>query len=390
MFLHNLKYNLKVLFKNKSLIFWTFAFPIILGFLFNLAFSNIEESEKLDIISIGIVENEKLDENFLTAIKYLGDKENKDRLFEIKYLDEDDAEKYLDNSKIDGYISYSDDIKITIKENGINQTIIKNVVDEIIQQSKIAEDVVNKTMQDQISSGNMLIDYASIYKNTYEIAGYSYENTKDISKENISYTMIEYYTLIAMTALYGGIIAMTSLNNNLANMSSKGKRVSIAPVKKSTTILSSLCASYIVQTIGMILLFVFTIFVIKVDYGNNLGKIILLALIGMLAGLSLGTFVGAILKTNEASKVGIIIAITMLGSFLSGMMGITMKYIIDSNVPILNKLNPASMITDGFYSLYYYDTFNRYYFDIVSLLIFSTILILISCISLRRQKYDSI
>ena len=390
MFLHNLKYNLKVLFKNKSLIFWTFAFPIILGFLVNLAFSNIEESEKLDIISIGIVENEKLDENFLTAIKYLGDKENKDRLFEIKYLDEDDAEKYLDNSKIDGYISYSDDIKITIKENGINQTIIKNVVDEIIQQSKIAEDVVNKTMQDQISSGNMLIDYASIYKNTYEIAGYSYENTKDISKENISYTMIEYYTLIAMTALYGGIIAMTSLNNNLANMSSKGKRVSIAPVKKSTTILSSLCASYIVQTIGMILLFVFTIFVIKVDYGNNLGKIILLALIGMLAGLSLGTFVGAILKTNEASKVGIIIAITMLGSFLSGMMGITMKYIIDSNVPILNKLNPASMITDGFYSLYYYDTFNRYYFDIVSLLIFSTILILISCISLRRQKYDSI
>lgn len=390
MFLHNLKYNLKVLFKNKSLIFWTFAFPIILGFLFNLAFSNIEESEKLDIINIGIVENEKLDENFLTAIKYLGDKENKDRLFEIKYLTNDKAEEYLDNSKIDGYISYSDDIKITIKENGINQTIIKNVVDEIIQQSKIAEDVVNKTIQDQISSGNMLIDYASIYKNAYEIAGYPYENTKDISKENISYTMIEYYTLIAMTALYGGIIAMTSLNNNLANMSNKGKRVSVAPTKKITTILSSLCASYIVQTIGMILLFVFTIFVIKVDYGNNLGKIILLALIGMLAGLSLGTFVGAILKTNEASKVGIIIAITMLGSFLSGMMGITMKYIIDSNVPILNKLNPASMITDGFYSLYYYDTFNRYYFDIVSLLIFSTILILISCISLRRQKYDSI
>ena len=390
MFLHNLKYNLKVLFKNKSLIFWTFAFPIILGFLFNLAFSNIEESEKLDIINIGIVENEKLDENFLTAIKHLGDKENKDRLFEIKYLDEDDAEKYLDESKISAYISYDNDIKITIKENGINQTITKNVVDEIIQQTKLTENIIKKDVENQMLNGNFNIDYESIYSNAYKVAGYSYENTKDISKENMSYTMIEYYTLIAMTALYGGIIAMTSLNNNLANMSNKGKRVAVAPTKKITTILSSLVASYIIQLIGMILLFVFTIFVIKVDYGNQLGKIILLALIGILSGLSLGMFVGSVLKTNEASKVGIIIAITMLGSFLSGMMGITMKYIIDSSVPIVNKLNPAAMITDGLYSLYYYDTFDRYYFNIISLLIFSTILILISCISLRRQKYDSI
>ena len=72
------------------------------------------------------------------------------------------------------------------------------------------------------------------------------------------------------------------------------------------------------------------------------------------------------------------------------MMGITMKYIIDKNVPIVNKLNPASMITDGFYSLYYYDTQNRYWFDIISLLIFSAVMIFLSLISLRRQKYDSI
>ena len=67
-----------------------------------------------------------------------------------------------------------------------------------------------------------------------------------------------------------------------------------------------------------------------------------------------------------------------------------MKYIIDKNVPIINKLNPASMITDGFYSLYYYDTLDRYLFNIASLLIFSIVMILISYFGLRRQKYDSI
>ena len=72
------------------------------------------------------------------------------------------------------------------------------------------------------------------------------------------------------------------------------------------------------------------------------------------------------------------------------MMGITLKYVIDKNIPIINKINPISMITDGFYSLYYYNSLNRYYFNIISLLIVSTILIIISILSLRRQQYDSI
>ncbi|HBC84523.1 MAG TPA: hypothetical protein DCZ30_03585 [Clostridiales bacterium] len=67
-----------------------------------------------------------------------------------------------------------------------------------------------------------------------------------------------------------------------------------------------------------------------------------------------------------------------------------MKYIVDKNIPIVNKLNPASMITDGFYSLYYYDTLDRFVFNIASLLIFALIMITISYFSLRRQKYDSI
>ena len=63
---------------------------------------------------------------------------------------------------------------------------------------------------------------------------------------------------------------------------------------------------------------------------------------------------------------------------------------IDKNIPIINKLNPASMITDGFYSLYYYDTYDRFYFNLISLLIFAFVMIGISIFRLRRQKYDSI
>ena len=88
MFIHNFKYALKTLFQNKILIFWTFAFPIILGTFFNMAFSNIENSEKLDIINIAIVENDEFKNNTIwqEAFKTLSDEENEDRLFSTKYV----------------------------------------------------------------------------------------------------------------------------------------------------------------------------------------------------------------------------------------------------------------------------------------------------------------
>ena len=155
-------------------------------------------------------------------------------------------------------------------------------------------------------------------------------------------------------------------------------------------LLGSLLASYVIQLLGIAILFIFTVFVLKVDFGSNLPLIILLACMGSFAGLTLGVAVATLIKTNENTKIGILIAVTMLGCFLSGMMGITMKYVVDTNAPIINKVNPVSMITDGFYSLYYYDTLERYFFNIVSLLIFSIVAIAISYRGLRRQKYDSI
>lgn len=102
---------------------------------------------------------------------------------------------------------------------------------------------------------------------------------KDISSSNLSYTMIEFYTLIAMTCLYGGILGMAAINQNLANMSSNGKRVAVSKTPKGELILSSVISSYIVQLIGLALLFVYTVFVLKVNYGDDLLLIILLGLV---------------------------------------------------------------------------------------------------------------
>lgn len=391
MFYHNLKYSLKTLFRDKGLIFWTFAFPILLGLFFNLAFSDIEKSETLDIIDIAIIDNYEYQNNTIIkeAFKELGSSTSNNQLFNIKYVDIDEANKLLDDNKIEGYILLeNNDKKIMVKENGVNATVIKSVVDELSTNEKI----INELVKDELST-NTNKDINKIYEEVYKKAQNLMtkdNNITDISSKNLSYTVIEFYTLIAMSCLYGGTIGLVAISNNLANMSDKAKRKSISPTSKSSMLLSSLLASYIVQIIGVTLLLLFLYLILKIDFGTNPLFVIILTLSGSLAGLTTGVFIGTVLKCNESVKTGIIIAITMFFCCLAGMMGITLKYVIDTNIPILNIINPANMITDGFYSLYYYKTLNRFWFNIASLLIYSLILVLISYKTLRRQKYDSI
>lgn len=393
MFIHNLKYTIKTLFKNKVLIFWTFAFPIILGVFFNMAFSNIEKDETLQIFDIAVVDNDEFEEQkiYKQALEQLADDNNENKLFNIKYVNENEANNMLDNSEIKGYVIFKDnEPEVVVKENGTYQTVLKFVITEIGQNKTIVEEISKNSIEQEIKNGNYLFDAEKIANDISNKIEKQEVNLKNISNSNLSYMQIEYYTLIAMACMYGGMIGLTVINNCLANMSNKGKRIAVSPNKKSIIVLSSTIGAYFVGMIGIGILMLFLKFVLKVDFGDNIGLIILLSAIGDLAGISLGVLIASVFKLSEGAKVGITIAITMFLSVLSGMMGVTLKYVIDKNIPIINLINPNNLITDGFYSLYYYESFNRYFRDIKYLLVFVVICMVISFISLRREKYDSI
>ena len=390
MFYQNLKYSLKILLRNKALIFWTFAFPIILGLFFNLAFQNIEKKEQLQVIDIAIINSNDYNNNKIVKESLNELTKGKNKLFNIQLTDEKTSKDLLKNNKITGYLTFKENqVNITVKNSGVEETVLKQVLEQIQSNSKIINKKVEKEISNNIAT-NKEINYEQIYQNALSLLNENNIKINNISNKNLSYTMIEYYTLIAMACLYGAMLSMFIINYQLPNMNSTGKRISASPINKSKQLISSLLSAYIVQLIGLLLLFLFTIFILKVDYGKNLLYVIITSLCGALSGLSLGVATSTLFKTNENAKTGIIIAITMLFCFLSGMMGITMKYIIDKNIPLLNMINPANMITDALYSLYYYNTFDRFYKDILSLLIFSFIMILISIKGLRRQKYDNI
>lgn len=385
MFFHKFKYSLLYLLRNKALIFWTFAFPIVLATFFKMAFSNIEKEETLNVSNIAIVNNDDFNNNEIYKETFSSlSRDNNDKLFDIKYTNENEALNLLNSGDIIGYlILEGNEPQVVIKSNGIYQTILTSVVEEIEVNTSLVNTYVNESLKKYQS-----IDINEIKEKVNKIMN-TETNVNDISGKKMSYTMIEYYTVIALACLYGGLLSVAAINKEQANIDNVGKRNNVSPVKKSKLVFASLCASFVTELIGVSLLLLYTIFVLKVDYGSTIPYLILSTVVGSLSGLSLGLFVGC-LKVKDGVKTGIMIAISMICCFFSGMMGITMKYIMDTYVPVSSYINPAAMLTDSFYCLYYYGGGMRYFTDIFLMFLFSLVMILLSINTMRRVKYDSI
>ena len=67
-----------------------------------------------------------------------------------------------------------------------------------------------------------------------------------------------------------------------------------------------------------------------------------------------------------------------------------MKYIIEKNLPIVNRINPAAIISDCFYSICVFDDMSMYIRCIASMVVWTVVLAASSIIVLRREKYANL
>ena len=379
MFKHIYINRLKIFGRNKSLLVWTMFFPIILGTFFNMAFSNLNSTEEFNVINIAVIDdiNYTSNKDFKSVIDGLSLKGD-DQLFNTKYSNIKDANRMLEDNDIDGYIYIKDnDVKMMIDSNGINQTIIKSVIDSYKQNISMITNIYNY-------NPNIMID--TIMEDLNDTTDYF----KDTSNDSIDATVIYFYTLIGMTCVYGGFWGCKTINESEANLSYHGARLVVSPVHKLKVLIASLLAAFTVQYLEVIVLLLYLMFIIGIDFGNQTLFIFILSLFGCLAGIALGSLVGASNKKSENFKTGLLSSVSMFMSFLAGMMYMDMKMIVANNLPILGYINPVNLITDGFYALYYYPTYDRFIFNIVLLSIFTIVVSLITYLFLRRKKYDSI
>lgn len=382
MFGHIFINRCKCLVRDKEIMFWTLMFPVILASLFWLAFANLPGEERFGTINIAVVNNPEYMRNhaFQAALAAVSDarSSNSTKLFRVQLASHQQAEKLLRNNQVAGYILFANGDHLIVKESGINQSIIKEFLDDYHQRSSAIT---------TISSAN-----PSVLPELMADAAQNRNYLREVSPTRAAPNTVlnYYYALIAMACLFGSFWGMKEVAAVQADISPQGARVNLAPVHKLKIFGYSLCAAAAVHMVSIFLLVAYLSWVIKVDFGSDLLYIAIACIAGSLTGVSFGALIGALVKKGEPVKVAVLISVSLILSFLSGLMLVDMKYTVTHAFPFMAYINPANLITDAFYSLYYYDTYNRFFTNVGLLLGFTIVFYSIVYLVLRRQRYASI
>lgn len=379
--------RLKVLLRRKENLFWILLFPILLSTVEFLAFGKFIKNTPIDTIKIGLIEDKEEVYKINPILKEVFENASLDdelKLFNITtYPTYESAITDFNNKKVQ-FIIYKDleDSNKTVCLQEDNSASLQ-VTMSVIKQTNTAIKTINKYYENPTL---MDVTPDSIIANLTKKA--SYFNDKSSNKNATFYT-IYFYSLFAMVAMLGSTFGLSIIDDIRANRSSLGIRISSSVASKGKLITIYFLAAVLLELISSLILFFYLRF-LNVNLGNNFWLILLTLFLGSIAGIVFGMLIGALVNGNSAKRQGLGSLLSMVSSILAGMMSVDIKHLVDVYVPVINYINPASIITNSIYSLYYYDNLDKYFTYTIALAIFSIIGLAIIIYKMRGQKYASL
>jgi ABC-2 type transport system permease protein len=297
------------------------------------------------------------------------------------YVDMAEAEQMLTDGEIDGIFYWDGGINLMVMKQGLNQSVLKSVSESFMR--------ISQTI------GTISQARPDMFEQAYDILTMEIEQSANkeitLGRGETDIMISYFYSLIAMSCLYGSMFGYAKAIGIQANMSPLAARRSVSPSRKISMIIGDTAAAVTVQFIEALIVIAYLAFVLGVNFGDQWGFVILTSLAASIMGVTLCLAISTVLKSaNENAIGGILSGIVLLLCFLSGLMVSNMKYIIEKNVPFINKINPAALISDAFYSLTVYDNYSRYTQCMLSMLAASALFCIISALVLRRRNYASI
>lgn len=374
----NLYYTrIKCLFRNKTTMFWCYLFPILLTTSLYMAAGRINAANSFDTIKIAYVNQSATEDEFGAVLQSVRQSDDV-MLFDVTLCSKEEAADLLDKGNIEAYIVGGSSPELFVKENGLNETIIKAFMDAY-RQKQITIGNILEHNPDALNNG--LIDDVINHRSFTQIAD-NHKNPDDV--------LIYFYAILAYTCISAANWGLEEVINIQADQSMRGARVNASPVNKMKLFICNMLASYSCHSISVLLLFLYMKYVLRINFGDNLIYLLTACLVGSFAGLNLGANIGLWVKKKNEAKEAIITAVILGSSFLAGMMITDVKYYVAENLPFLAYINPTNLIADAMYSLYYFDGYNRYYTDIILLIAIVAVLLVTSYLGIRRKNYASI
>ncbi|MFX1346415.1 MAG: ABC transporter permease [Promethearchaeota archaeon] len=295
--------NLKTMFRDRPQLAWIIGYPLILIFVFSLAFGFTSSLPKFDLIVFNEDPNQPEDLDFY-SIAFIGILEN--NLTDYIKIDQEnytvnEAEKELKYERVDAIIFIPNNFTETIINNQTVKLVIKTIPDVV------AEGAIG-------SITKQIIDLLIIYHNN--------GTPSEIVIDRITNTVqITNFDIMAPGFIIAGVtVCISQLALHFAEEKETGtlKRLSTTPVSRRNILLSGLLSQLVVITFQVILLiFLLMLFGAYFAPGVNFVALILIPLLFSFTCLGLGLLLASFTK-SQSSAGGLAWFIILPLQFLGG------------------------------------------------------------------------
>lgn len=375
-------YRIKASFREPVTLFWSLIFPYLLAVIFAIVILPMGKLQ-FEPLKVAVVQNNlpEQDSSFKAFFDELSAADSDMQLLEVEYTDEEEAVKQLNSFAISGFFTTQNDgtLELALNRSDIEQTILRSIADSYNQISK----VVGDTLQKQSDKAEVILSNLQRVDTTKLLQDNRF-------REDGNIMAVYFFALIGMYIMYAMNFALIEVTYMQGNLSYQGARVLVSPSSKVSLLLASLSAAFTIQMTNSVLFMIFLDKIIGIPVLRFGLPLWVLLAVANLTTIAMGSALATLVKGNMEVKISLAIGVSMLCSFLAGLMTEGVRFLMINTFPRLARLNPAELIADSFYSLYFFADQARVWENCLILAALAIIFSTMSLFKLRRSNYASI
>lgn len=391
--------SVKSLVRTPSVIVWVLAFPLIMSAIFLFMFSGMRTDGVVDPVPVALVtpagEKDGAPAGSFEQVVDALAEPGEGQLLDLRRVETAaEAADLLAAGEVDGYFELADDgapaltvgsaytLASADGQTAVNRTILETVASSYVQSRALLEEVAQR-------DSAALADPAAVAD--------ALGTQVDVEQTQITHARPEeivryYYALLGMAALMATQAGMLAVAQAQPGVSALGARRAVSGTSRLRQLAGCVLGAWAVSTVALTLAFAFLRLVVGVDFGGREGLALVSVAVCALLATALGACVGALpLSDGISARSGILTALTCVLSLFAGLYGTAAMELADNlahTLPWTSWVNPAKLVCDTFYALYYYTSLAPFAARLAACVAGALALLAVAGAIFRRQSYE--
>lgn len=409
--------TLRTLARTPSALIWILAFPVILSCVFMFMFSAMRTDGAVEAVPVAVVADDAWDASAFSevvdALDAGGEKDaasgekdaepaaasdapaDETRLLDVRRVGTaDDARVLLAAGEVDGWWEVGADgaPRLTVGSayttsdpsggSAVNRSILEAVTSSYASRVALVGELAREdpaALADAAAVARALGLSTSVART---------QVTHGLPDETVRY----HYALLGMSALMASQAGMLAVALAQPGVSALGARRAVSGTSRARQLAGCVLGAWAFSFACLTVAFLFLRLVVGVDFAGREGLCLAGVAVSSLLSTAIGALVGALpLRAGIDARAGILTAASCVLSLFAGLYGTAAMELSDwlaRTAPWTAWANPARLVCDVFYALYYYTSLAPFAARLAACALVAAALLGAAALLFRRQSHE--